>query len=457
MQWLGAPAPGHWHAGCAIDWQHTDDVRYELTGWHLRDFQPDDLDGILRLWEEIKASETEPVYGLSEVLASCQKDYALVAVHGEEVVGAVVGRAAHAQGWIVFLATAQGWQSQGIGTAMLAGLEARMAPHGMTKLSALMPEAETRVDAFLNRGFEVKKHLRYFERHIPVQRQELKLLTELGGRVLPRDLWARVGGMQREKELLERRLVMPLAKPDLAEQYGVSAPKAVVLFGPPGTGKTTFAKAIASRLEWSFVEVFPSRLAADPQGLAGALRETFLKIAELEHAVVFIDEVEEIAAQRQGDPPSAMQGVTNELLKIIPAFREQPGRLLVCATNFIRALDSAFLRHGRFDYVIPIGLPDVAARQAIWERYIPAAVTAVVDLDTLVQRSDGFSPADIEYAAHRASQNALEKSLYSAGDASDLNGPSTADYVEAILSTRTTVSAEVAAEFLEDIEELARL
>ena len=428
-----------------------------MTGWRLRDFHSDDLDGILRLWEEIKASDTEPVYGLSEVLASCQKDHAVVAVHGDEVVGAAVGRAAHAQGWIVFLATAEKWQSQGIGTAMLAALEARMAPHGMTKLSALMPESETKVDAFINRGFEVKKNLRYFERHIPVQREELKLLGELGGRVLPRDLWQKVGGMAREKELLERRLVMPLAEPELAEQYGVSPPKAVVLFGPPGTGKTTFAKAIASRLEWSFIEVFPSRLAADPQGLAGALRETFLKISELEHAVVFIDEVEEIAAQRQGEPPSAMQGVTNELLKIIPAFREQPGRLLVCATNFIRALDSAFLRHGRFDYVVPIGLPDIAARQAIWERYIPEAVADQVDLAVLVEKSDGFSPADVEYAAHRASQHALEKALYKAGDGPAINGPSTDDYVAAISETRRTVSEEVAAEFLEDIERLARL
>ena len=428
-----------------------------MTGWRLRDFHSDDLDGILRLWEEIKASDTEPVYGLSEVLASCQMDHAVVAVHGDEVVGAAVGRAAHAQGWIVFLATAESWQSQGIGTAMLAALEARMAPHGMTKLSALMPESETKVDAFLNRGFEVKKNLRYFERHIPVQREELKLLGELGGRVLPRDLWQKVGGMAREKELLERRLVMPLAKPELAEQYGVSPPKAVVLFGPPGTGKTTFAKAIASRLEWSFIEVFPSRLAADPQGLAGALRETFLKISELEHAVVFIDEVEEIAAQRSGEPPSAMQGVTNELLKIIPAFREQPGRLLVCATNFIRALDSAFLRHGRFDYVVPIGLPDVAARQAIWERYIPELVSGEVDIAVLVEQSDGFSPADVEYAAHRASQHALEKALYRAGDGPVSNGPSTEDYALAISETRRTVSEEVAAEFLEDIERLARL
>ena len=428
-----------------------------MTGWRIRDFHSDDLDGILRLWEEITAAKTEPVYGLSEVLASCQKDDAVIALAGDEVVGAAVGRAAHAQGWVVFLATAERFQGRGIGTALLAGLEKKMSRHALTKLSALMPESATRVDAFVKRGFEVKQHLRYFERHIPVQREELRSLSELGGRILPRDLWEGVGGMTAEKELLERRLVMPLAKPDMAEQYGVVPPKAVVLFGPPGTGKTTFAKAIASRLEWPFVEVFPSRLAADPKGLAGALRETFLKISELEHAVVFIDEVEEIAAQRGGEPPSALQGVTNELLKIIPAFREQPGRLLVCATNFIRALDSAFLRHGRFDYVIPIGLPDVAARQAIWERYIPEGMKTTVDLEALVTASDGFSPADIEYAARRASQQALERALFENSNQSRPGGPGTEDYLVAIRSTRTTVSPQVSSEFLEDIERLARL
>src|SRR6185437_1419491 len=178
-----------------------------------------------------------------------------------------------------------------------------------------------------------------------------------------------------------------------------------------GTGKTTFAKAIASRLEWPFVEVFPSRLAGEPGGLAGALRQTFLEIAELEHAVVFIDEVEEIASQRSGEPPSPMQGVTNELLKIIPAFRDQPGRLLVCATNFIRSLDSAFLRHGRFDYVIPIGLPDDEARTAMWHRFIPASAVGGVDVAGLVAASRGFSPADIEFAARSASQRALEAAM----------------------------------------------
>lgn len=429
-----------------------------MTGWRIKDFHSADMDAILHLWEESRSAGVEPVYALSEVLASCQKDHAVVAVNGETVVGTAVARAAHDQGWIVFFAIDEGWRNQGIGSALLAAIEGRMAPHGLTKLSTLVPDAEQRVDALLNSGFQDRKHLRYFERDIPVQRQEMGLLSELGGRLMPRNLWSNVGGMQREKELLERRLVLPLANPDLADQYGVVPPRAVMLFGPPGTGKTTFAKAIASRLEWPFVEVFPSRLATDSKGLAGALRETFLEIAELEHAVVFIDEVEEIAAQRQGEPPSPLQGVTNELLKIIPAFREQPGRLLVCATNFIRALDTAFLRHGRFDYVIPIGLPDAAARHAIWQRYIPSEVAADIDLARLVDTSDGFSPADIEFAARKASQRALEQAVFGGADSgTPAPGPSSDDYLKAIAETRTTVSASVAQEFREDIERIARL
>lgn len=447
-----------------------------MTRTHIRDFHDDDLDGIIRLWQSAMDSASTPVYSLPEVIASCQKDHAIVAVNDGEIVGAVVGRAAHAQGWIVFFrvledASGDSNQQEQVQAELLDALERHLMPLGLSKLSMIAPERSAAFAGLENNGFQLRSPLRYLERQMPVQRRELDILKSVGGRILPRHLWDLVSGMQDEKDMLEDRLVVPLAEQGLADHFGVVPPRAVMLFGPPGTGKTTFAKAVASRLDWPFVELFPSRLSGEAGGVAGGLRNAFEQIDQLEHAVVFIDEVEEIASKRGGEPPSPTQGVTNELLKQVAEFRDREGRLLICATNFIRALDDAFLRHGRFDYVIPIGLPDATARRAIWTRYIPDTMVANIDLDTLVERSSGLTPADIEYAARRASQSALARALEdgtatpaeSGGDsgASMRTGATrdltTDDYVEALRATRATVSEEAVREFREDVQTIARL
>ncbi|MBD3757492.1 MAG: AAA family ATPase [Microbacterium sp.] len=423
---------------------------------HVRDFHQEDLEGIIRLWEDAHSTGDTPAYSMAEVIASCSQDYAVVAIRDDQVVGAAVGRAAHAQGWVVFFRLSD--EPERVGVELLDELERKMSSLGLAKLSILVSSDGPRLDLLVRNGFEPRRSLRYLERILPVQGRELDLLKELGGRVMPRNLWDTVAGMHDEKRLLEERLVTPLAQPGLAERFGVVPPRAVMLFGPPGTGKTTFAKAVASRLDWPFVEVSPARLADSAAGLAGALRQTFDSIGQLEHAVVFIDEVEEIAATRRGDPPSATQGVTNELLKLVAEFRDREGRLLVCATNFVRSLDAAFLRHGRFDYVVPIGLPDPAARSAIWQRYIPPHVVGDVDLETLVRSSEGLTPADIEYAARRASQDALARALERGDTAEDDSRlPGTKQYLRALNATRATVSEDDAREFLEDIATIARL
>ena len=422
----------------------------------IRDFHDDDLDAVVRLWWEARTSSEQPVYSLAEVTASCREDHAVVAVRDEEIVAAAVGRAAHAQGWIVFFGASEDARAENVSGALLDALERKMAPLGLSTLSVLMPEGG-RLDQLTSNGFQTRHALRYLERQMPVQRREIDLLKDLGGRILPRHLWEQVAGMRQEKQLLEERLVTPLAQPDLADRYGVVPPRAVMLFGPPGTGKTTFAKAVASRLDWPFVEVFPSRLGEGSGSVAASLRSVFERIGELEHGVVFIDEVEEIASQRS-DPPTPMQGVTNELLKIVADFRDREGMLLICATNFVRGLDAAFMRHGRFDYVLPIGLPDAEAREAIWRRYVPVEIAAEVDFAALVVKSDGLTPADIEYAARRASQDALARALRDRPAA--IGGPTelgTADYLAALEVTRATVSEDQQDSFLEDIETLARL
>lgn len=115
-------------------------------------------------------------------------------------------------------------------------------------------------------------------------------------------MWEQLAGMDHEKSIIERRVIMPLARPEEARRHGVEPPRAIVLFGPSGTGRTTFAKGIASRLRWLFVELFPRRLEAEGQERQAALREFFARATQMDERMLFIDEVEEIASVRGGRP-----------------------------------------------------------------------------------------------------------------------------------------------------------
>ena len=188
-------------------------------------------------------------------------------------------------------------------------------------------------------------------------------VAKLGGRMIDPGLWDELRGMDEPKEIIERRVILPLAEPELARRHGVVQPKAIILFGPPGTGKTTFAKGIASRLGWPFFEVSPSEIGAEgAERQAKLLAETFDELLEVPAAVVFVDEVEDLASIRS-DERRVSPSVTNEFLKQIPRMREAPHHLLACATNWVSRLDPAFLRPGRFDYVLPVGPPDAEARR----------------------------------------------------------------------------------------------
>ncbi|WAM19333.1 ATP-binding protein [Rhodococcus sp. JS3073] len=419
-----------------------------MEAWRIRDFAPEDLEAVVRMDASSSTTDQPPVFAMSDVVGSLLNRHpAVVAVAGGRMVGSAVSRVDDDRAWIMRISLDPEWRGRGLGSALLSELEFRLLAKGVRRITALLPEGETGARALTNSGFEPRTGITHYEKVETVSPRTAGVLTELGGGVPPAGLWKQVAGMTREKSLIERRIVLPLSKPALAAEHGVIPPRAVVLFGPPGTGKTTFARATASRLGWPFVELFPSRLASSERGLAAGIGEAFASLSELDRVVVFIDEVEEVAARRR--PGSTSVGVVNELLKSIVRFRERAGRLLVCATNSVRELDEAFLRHGRFDYVLPIGAPDSEARYALWERYLG---NEQVDVAALVAATEGYTPADVAHAARMVAQATFECSV----DSGVRCHASTQDYLDVIATVRPTLTPEMLQAFDEDIEHYAR-
>ncbi|MFC8919061.1 ATP-binding protein [Streptomyces sp. NPDC047821] len=426
--------------------------------WLIHDYRESDLAAVVHLIDTTAELGQESVFSLAECIgALTSRQPAVVAVHQGVPIGAALACVAGERAWVMRIAISPAWRGRGLASALLVELERRLVAARVGRIAYVLPEEELVGEGLLNAGYTRQPAVAYFEKVEPLHGPAANLLEDLGGSFLPGDLWARVAGMEAEKDLIERRVVLPLAQPERAARHGVRPPRAITLFGPPGTGKTTFARGIASRLGWPFVELLPSRL-ADEGNLAAALRSAFARISELERVLVFIDEVEEIAPVRtEPAQPGGMHGVTNELLKLIPRFREGDERLLVCATNSVRSLDPAFLRPGRFDYLIPIGTPDKAARAAIWSRYTDGRPD--VDVSALVAASDLFTPADIEHAARIAAQTAFERDLgglAERGEPARTPGASTEDYLEAVAQCRPTVTPEMIDQFGADITAHAR-
>lgn len=421
----------------------------------LRPLRRDDLGRIVRLWEESGYVPTGPDgLGVDESVDAAldERVVSVVAERDGAVVGAASGAVVGALG-ILLRVAANAPPTLAVVERLLDDLEARMVEAGARRLVArTVPDAE--LTRWLTaRGYTRPEGRMMLERALPPTMTGPTALSRLGGRMVDPGLWASLKGMEEAKSLIERRVILPLAEPGLAARHAVALPKAIVLFGPPGTGKTTFAMGIASRLEWPFVEVQPSEIAGEGRDReARRLADAFDLTLELASAVVFVDEVEDLASVRHAERRVG-PSVTNEFLKQLPRLREAPYHLLVCATNWVGRLDAAFLRPGRFDYVIPVGPPDAAARASIWRRYVEEITDENVDVEALVAASEWFTPADIEHAAHKAAQTAFEREHFERVQ----RRATTVEFLAAIRDTRPSLDEQTIETFRSDAAAFARL
>ncbi len=273
------------------------------------------------------------------------------------------------------------------------------------------------------------------------------ILNELGARAIGREIWDTISDSQPPKQLVQRRIILPFTEEDLSRKHGVSPPKTIIFFGPPGTGKTHFVKGIAGVLSWWFIEIAPSTLIEEGTEKLGAnLRRIMEKVRTIRNAVIFIDEFEELGCRRD-NADRLEKCITNEFLKQVPLFRQEADRvLLVCATNYIRQLDPALLRPGRFDCIIPVGGLNADERRTILQHYLSRLNTGAIDLDRLVEETSRYTPADIQYIFERAAQFAFERELATNSD----YRVGTEAILQVMAETKPSLTGEVIEEFERD-------
>jgi transitional endoplasmic reticulum ATPase len=205
-----------------------------------------------------------------------------------------------------------------------------------------------------------------------------------------------VGGMDSLKEEVRDTVGLVLEHPDDAERYGIEW-NGILLHGPPGVGKTFFARAIAGEYELNLMHVSTGDLIGGIQGQSAQnIDKAFQTAAGNLPCLLFFDEFDSIAQRRDNSPDQESRRTVNQLLTSLEAYRDERRLLVMAATNDVSHLDPAVIRPGRFDRQIRIDLPDAKAREAIFRAELADRPTAGdVELSELVRRTEGLTPAAI--------------------------------------------------------------
>jgi len=222
-----------------------------------------------------------------------------------------------------------------------------------------------------------------------------------------------VAGLEEQKQYVREAIELPLNSPELFEKVGVEPPKGILLVGPPGCGKTLLAKAVANHTEATFIRMVGSELAQKYIGEGGRMvRELFSLAKEKAPSIIFLDEIDAIGAKRLDGSTSGDREVQRTLMQLLAeldGFDVLENVKIIAATNRPDILDEALLRPGRFDRVIEIPIPDEVGRKAIFKLNIHKMSTKKIQLKQIVDKTNGFSGAEIKATCVEAGMIAIRQ------------------------------------------------
>lgn len=229
----------------------------------------------------------------------------------------------------------------------------------------------------------------------------------------PNVKWEHIGGLGDVKDEIREAVELPLKHPDVFTKYGIRPVKGILLVGLPGTGKTLFAKAVATETETNFISIKGPEVLSKWVGESEkAVREMFRKARLSAPCIIFIDELDSIAVHRGNDQGGSKVGerVVDTLLTELDGLRSLKNVIVIGATNRPDIMDPALLRAGRFDRIIEIPVPVEKGRLEIFKVHTKKMpLEKDLDLPTLAKQTDGFTGADIENLCREAGMEAIRR------------------------------------------------
>ncbi|TXT56238.1 MAG: Cell division cycle protein 48 [Promethearchaeota archaeon] len=232
---------------------------------------------------------------------------------------------------------------------------------------------------------------------------------------IPNVSWKEVGGLEETKQKLIEAVEWPLSNPKVFKRMGINPPKGILLYGPPGCGKTLLARAVATESKANFISIKGPELLSKWVGESEkAIREVFRKAKMASPCIIFFDEFDSLAPTRgrHTSDSGVTEKVLSQFLTELDGLEVMKDIVVIAATNRPDILDPALIRPGRIDRILMVPAPDDPGRIEILEIFTEAMpLSTNLELDDLSAMMEGFSGADIETWCREAAMVALRENL----------------------------------------------